>query len=387
MIERDKKVASSIGVVCGRCNTAFYFKTLTRDFNLKKTCQICDKETENGVLIEDFVNSLVRNVRNHYYHSDNSSYGLHLSDVLKRFTYNNDSFIEKLAPLVCEEDSFFDAHRKYIDYVDDQFIKECIKGSQELWDKIAYELKHQKRFSNSFAVDTFQNIISLCRMEIMDIDGNPVILNRALTIQVEDSEVFRARVLKDEDSKKLISENPEKQLNAPPEKFSQNNRMSPSGISFLYAAANRHTAISEVHPFAGDEVAIGTFNLEKDMHFFDFTLLSSFDVPQADLLTKPLKDKFFKLQFLIKYLHDLIAKPFRSSDISYIETQVFAEVIRNHHHKYDGIIFNSTQTKNKNFVIFGRVDEVTNNKTYDVKFNKKTGVEFYRIKSVSVETD
>lgn len=386
MINRDKKIASSIGVVCESCNTAFYFSTLTRDFKLKKTCLICENETEKGAIIEDFVNSLVRNIPNHYYFNGNNSSGLPLSEVLKRFTYKNDSFIEKLTRLVCEESTFFNVHRKYNDYVDDKFTDKCIIEAKELWNKIAYELKHQKRFSNNFAVETFQNIISMCRIKGKDIDGKSIDVYRALTIQVEDSEIFRARVLKNEDSKKVISEHPEKQLNAPPEKFSQNNRMSPSGISFFYAAADRHTAISEVHPFAGDEVAVGTFNLKKDMHFFDFTTLNNFDVPQADLLTKPLKDKFYKLQYIIKFLHDLIAKPFRSTDTSYIETQVFAEVIRNHHHKYDGIIFYSTQTKNRNFVIFGRIEEQTKNKTYDVEFNKNKGVEFHKVKSVSVVT-
>lgn len=385
--EREEKVVNSVGVVCKKCNTAFYFKTLSKPFNMNKRCLICDNESEEGILVEDFVNSLARNVKNHYYHSDNNKNGVPLREVLERFTFKNASFIEKLIPLLCEESNFFRVEKNYVDYVDDKFIDECIKEAKNTWETIAYELKHSQRFSNNKAVDLFKNIISMCVIEIKDIDGNPLKLNRASTIQVEGSEIFRARVLKDEDSKKVISQCPENQLDAPPEKLSKNNRMSPSGISFFYAAENIHTAISEVHPFAGDEVAIGSFKIMKDMHFFDFTSLSGFDVPQADLLTNPRQHNFFQLQFIIKFLHSLIARPFRSTDTSYIETQVFAEVIRNHHHKYDGIIFNSTQTKNRNFVIFGRIEEQTKNKTYDVEFNMNKGVEFHKVKSVSLETE
>lgn len=404
--EREKNVATSLGVVCSSCNTAYVFNLKQGSFYQQKTCLICKKEKENGILIEEFEFSLSGHMKHHYVHAENNDSGLPLKEILKRFTYDSEEFLEQLSVYMCSKNLFFDENQRYIDIVDDEFKIVCVKESKEKWERIATELKHYKRFSHLEAVQHFQNLISACKgnleKEKLDSDNldskdqntdqredvyhEETELNNALTILKKGTEIYRARIVKDADEREKIISDSEKQLGAPPEKNSQNNRMSPSGISFLYAAESSDTAIAEVHPYKGDEVAVGTFVLDKDLRFFDFSLLPNTYLSPPNLLTHPKTDMLYRDRHIIKFLQDLIAKPFRATDTSYIETQVFAEVIRNHHHKYDGLIFNSTQTDNKNIIIFGDINEVTNDKSYCVSLNIHASVDFYEILGIQVSS-
>ncbi|WP_157982886.1 RES family NAD+ phosphorylase [Pantoea ananatis] len=403
---REKKVATSLGVVCSSCNTAYVFNLKKESFIQKKTCLICKKEKEDGILVEDFEFSLSGHMRHHYVHAKNNDSGLPLKEILKRFTYDSEDFLVRLSAYMCSKDVFFDESKHYIDIVDDEFIRVCVKESKNKWERIATELKHYKRFSHLEAVQHFGNLISGCKgnLEKEKIDSDNLdskdqileqcedvyheetALNNALTILKKGTKIYRARIVKDADEREKIISDSEKQLGAPPEKNSQNNRMSPSGISFLYAAESPDTAIAEVHPYKGDEVAVGTFVLDKDLRFFDFSLLPNTYLSPPNLLTHPKTDMFYRDRHIIKFLQDLIAKPFRATDTSYIETQVFAEVIRNHHHKYDGLIFKSTQTDNKNIIIFGDINEVTNDKSYSVSLNIHSTVDFYEILGIQVSS-
>ncbi|WP_265434603.1 hypothetical protein [Aeromonas salmonicida] len=108
--EQDRvAIESSVGVICSRCNTsAYYFNKKNRDFNTTKKCIICMKDTETGILLEDFLFTLKGHVSDHYEICDSEdSSSVSLKVILKIFTYDHDCVISKLEELLCKEDMAF----------------------------------------------------------------------------------------------------------------------------------------------------------------------------------------------------------------------------------------------------------------------------------------
>lgn len=218
-------------------------------------------------------------------------------------------------------------------------------------------------------------------------------INQALTILQKGEVLYRGRIARTDEQKNAFLSDPVKELSAPPNHLATNSRMSPPGIAFLYTADDTETAIAELHPFVGDTVAIGQFFTTRELRFFDFTRLDDFAHADAHILEKPATDYTFKNRYLLNTLHQLIARPLRANDTSYIETQVFAEVIRGYQgEKYDGIIFGSTQRPGgRNYVIFGDIANAEDlngkNKEYHVEFHHEIGVKLYKVAKIRAQAE
>ncbi|MFA0730354.1 RES family NAD+ phosphorylase, partial [Vibrio sp. 10N.222.48.A4] len=138
--------------------------------------------------------------------------------------------------------------------------------------------------------------------------------------------------------------------------------------------------------YVGDTIAVGSFITKKTLTFFDFTLLDSAKLKSASILTSPKQDKFYQHGYLLNTLHELISKPFRATSLNYIQTQMFAETIRNYDNgMFDGIIFKSSQLEGGiNYVIFGDETEGDSDSIeYNVEFDTQTGVEFYQVEAMT----
>jgi len=132
---------------------------------------------------------------------------------------------------------------------------------------------------------------------------------------------FRARVCRRD--QKLHHDD----LTAPPAELSSHGRMSPIGVSYFYAAGTPETAISELRPHIGQQVAVAHFDLNEPLLVLDLAKerhrKSIFD-PSRDE-----KPGDFVCDFL-RTIGDLIAKPIppEESSTDYVPTQVFCEMIR-----------------------------------------------------------
>lgn len=398
---RQKEVEKSVGFICTDCNqTAYYFKTKNVRLHSKKTCLICSKENENGIILEDFRYTLSRHVKNHYKLTKNdASPTISLKDVLKRFTYDNEQVLENLANLLCQENgNFFQIDGLYKSTVDEVFIKECKAEAIEKWNKFAKELKHSRRYHHTEAYQFYESLIDACVYKIEENENDksgssePNRFNSALTKIKKDTVFYRGRLVKNDNEKRIISSNPETELSAPPEYLASNSRMSPSGIPFMYTADKPETAIAEIHPYVNDIIAIGTFVSTKELNFFDFTLLNKLLHNDYNILENPNDDNNIKNRYLLDSLHEIISRPLRATDTSYIETQMFAEAIRHYKNSFfDGIIFGSSQLDGGlNYVLFGESleDGDSNNpiKQYPVKLNSKQEIEFYRVLKMEAST-
>ncbi|MCG7541860.1 RES family NAD+ phosphorylase [Pseudoalteromonas sp. OF7H-1] len=387
---RKEKIKKSIGFICKKCNsTALYFKTNNKDYNnLEQNCVICSKKSTKGLILEDFIFTLDRNIPNHYELVEkNTSDSIPLEDVVSRFTYNNKEFTTKISNLLCDKTpEFFKAEGRYKETVDDETIEKYKEESKTEWHEISNDVKHNRRFTNKKAIQFYEGLINNCFLSIDENDEN---FNSALTKIDKGVSFFRGRIVKDDSQKDTFRKNPKKELGAPPENLSASNRMSPSGISFLYTAGDYETAIAELRPYVGDTIAIGEFVSTKKLNFFDFTLLETIKIKKFNILEDPKNEKNIRNRYLLNELHKFVSKPVRPTDVTYIDLQILSETIRNYQEgMFDGIIFESSQRAGGlNYVIFGDYDEKENAKDYYVSLDSDSNVNFYKVREILTKTE
>ncbi len=148
----------------------------------------------------------------------------------------------------------------------------------------------------------------------------------------------------------------------PREKIAKEGRVNPKGISFLYLASDRDTAISEVRPWVGQKITVAKFNALQELNLIDFTkaelsvsehwrLSFPFAMNSGSLQQQTIS-KEEKSQLIWHEINEAFSKPIELTDTiaEYAPTQLIAEFIKNK--GFDGLIFKSSVGKGKNIVIF-----------------------------------
>lgn len=133
------------------------------------------------------------------------------------------------------------------------------------------------------------------------------------------------------------------EIGAPPPHIATSGRINRAGVSFLYCATEKYTAISEVRPHPGDRVSLAKILLNSDTKVFDLSstqLLAFFENDEK-------LDKFKPLNTLGFLINETISP---SERIRYSITQLIADCIRQL--GFEGIAFNSTVGDGKNIVLF-----------------------------------
>lgn len=139
------------------------------------------------------------------------------------------------------------------------------------------------------------------------------------------------------------------QIGAPPPYLASFGRINRAGVSFLYCASDKYTAISEIRPHPGDFVSIGKFIFNKDCLIFDLTEIQflSFYICDEKL------DGFKQLNTLTELLQKVIPPSERQA---YNITQLIADCIRKL--DFDGILFPSSVGQGDNLVLFNPTNMV-----------------------------
>lgn len=145
------------------------------------------------------------------------------------------------------------------------------------------------------------------------------------------------------------------ELTAPPKECAKNNRMNPKGISMFYGSFDKNTPIREIYNYLvnkNTKIYLGEFATTKELYVIDLC-----SVPVPDFWMGE-NDDWQKYAFLRDF-HNEISKPInpKDEDLDYIPTQVFSEYLRyiqktDDGKAYDGIIYKSSLTGNKNLVLF-----------------------------------
>lgn len=141
-----------------------------------------------------------------------------------------------------------------------------------------------------------------------------------------------------------------KDITAPPVKAAKANRLSPVGISMFYGSYDKETPYAEVKNYSDKPLFYtGRFHTIKDLTVVDLSSLkASFWMPS----------NWQETLFLIHF-HREISKPLKKDDteVEYVPSQIFTEYLRylckNSLGKpYDGIIYRSALTSEKNVALF-----------------------------------
>lgn len=176
----------------------------------------------------------------------------------------------------------------------------------------------------------------------------------ALTTIHSGEELFRARVGYKEKKRNLsfgfeteyhYGPYKDSDIGAPPPFLAANGRVNRSGVSFLYCATDKHTAISEVRPHPGDHVSIAKFRTTSDISIFDLSNSKLIYFFESDKLL----DRYKPFNTLGILMNKTIPPSERTS---YSITQLIADCIRQI--GFDGILFNSTVGNGKNIVLFNQ---------------------------------
>jgi hypothetical protein len=166
--------------------------------------------------------------------------------------------------------------------------------------------------------------------------------------------IYRARLLDDGFTETQLNQNPAKELGAPPKEKARAGRMSVEYIPAFYGAFSEETAVAEIRPGIGDQVAVGEFELLKQLRVFDFTAFSR-------SRGEAWKESYAHTRYdFITQMQDEISKPILPFERQreYIATQIVAEYLREYFN-CDAIIYQSSMHKsdkddNRNIVILNR---------------------------------
>lgn len=218
-------------------------------------------------------------------------------------------------------------------------LKFSTDNYKDSWKNLCSELKHTNRFF--LKNEIYKKIFS------QKVGDEQSILYSILeqlehTVLTQD-EFYRARIA---DHALTAAE-----MGAPPSQLTTAGRANPKGISYVYVADNEDTCVSEVRPYKGSDIYVSTFKSNVERRVIDLT------EPRTLFSVIPFSEsQYGEVLSIIDLLESfskelsIPVKP-HLSELDYIPTQFLCEYIKSLG-PYDGIIFNSSFGKGKNYVFF-----------------------------------
>lgn len=155
-----------------------------------------------------------------------------------------------------------------------------------------------------------------------------------------------------------------KHITAPPVSAAKTNRLSPVGISIFYGSFDKDTPYKETKHYETkprDCYYLGSFHTKRELSVVDLTTL------ECDFWM----EDFWQETLFLKRFHKEITKAIKPEDeeVEYIPSQIFTEYLRyicknKDSGAYDGIIYSSSLTKERNVALF--YDNTTSEKILDL---------------------
>lgn len=232
------------------------------------------------------------------------------------------------------------------------------QGFHHTWRAFCDEIKSRARFFSVTAEDMLDDIFG--NLDSLETRGGETVV-RHVDSNVEDRSVWRARKAESQEELKGILKAPASEIGPPPTEYAGDGRMNAKGISVFYGAFDQATCVAEIRPPVGSYVAMGRFELVRDVRLLDMDLLanvhdwgSHFDPDYAEHKARAA---------FLKFLVDEISRPILPGDeaFEYLPTQAVAEYLANRvNPRLDGIIFRSSQTGSagRNLVLFNHASFV-----------------------------
>lgn len=229
---------------------------------------------------------------------------------------------------------------------------------QQEWETFETSLKSENRYFNHRGAKHLIEIFS--GLELMEtFEKRPIVV--MIGGEKMPNNIFRARVFQSDQKLSDALKRPELHLGPPPSVFANNGRMNAHGISVFYGAEDEDTALAEVRPAVGSQVAVGNFKIVRELKMLDLMALreikldgSIFDPTYARELAKV---------FFLGELSQKLTRPIMPDDeiFEYLPTQAIADFLATEPlFNFDGIIFPSAQVQgiHANVVLFNKASRV-----------------------------
>jgi hypothetical protein len=249
----------------------------------------------------------------------------------------------------------------YNDSLNYERISEAEKRSDEEWREHWYENRITYQWQDFCAIVQYERRFFQTKELLDQLFGDPAEYDQGAIKPVyfleAGTKLYRARLLDNQFTDDVLRANPARELGAPPKEKARAGRMNVEYIPAFYGAFCEETAIAEIRPGIGDEVAVGEFVLARDLKVFDFTAFSrARGVAWKDLVTHT------RYEFITQ-MQDEISKPISplAMQREYIATQIVAEYLREYF-ACDAVIYKSSMHRdekkdNRNIVILNRGEE------------------------------
>jgi hypothetical protein len=255
------------------------------------------------------------------------------------------------------DESFYDDTLNY------ERIMEVQKREQEHYDDYWYENRFSFQWRDFCKKVQYENRFFKVK-EILDkLFGKPSEYQSGkinpLYMLNAGQKIYRARALDESFTDQALSENPAKELGAPPKDRTRAGRMNVEYIPAFYGAFNDQIAVSELRPGIGERIAIGKFVLERDIKVFDFTCFST-KTPD-DPMNNYAHTRF---EFIMQMESEISLRiPPYEKQRQYIPTQIVSEYLKIYF-GCEAVIYRSSVTndkakENRNIVVLPRADSFT----------------------------
>lgn len=147
----------------------------------------------------------------------------------------------------------------------------------------------------------------------------------------------------------------DEEILAPPKGKASAGRCNPEGVSYLYLADDKYTAIAEVKPNKGDIVTVAEIETDE-LWWFNLSLYATDDEKVKEVTR--INDE--ELIDLIKIINDDFKTVVTYEDkLSYLPLQYITEYVKSKSKiqsdkkvKIDGLMYNSTLGNGTNYVLF-----------------------------------
>lgn len=243
----------------------------------------------------------------------------------------------------------------------------------------AREYKRSDFLTNKVVVAVYEKLNDFfpnLKLQIEDVKSDAVlnILSIAINGNVNRLEELRRGIIDVLNEEKPFWGFDEKNCDAPPNKYATAGRANSLGISFLYAATDKKTAIMEMRPQIGQHFNVCKIETTKDIRIFDFTYMSS-----------ELKEDEYVKSGDLYVISKEFSRPNYGNTDDYVPTQYLCEYLREK--GFEGIRYKSAVSPDGiNLIIFDtnsedRAYKIVESSVYavnniDIKFGQILPVEF-----------
>lgn len=248
------------------------------------------------------------------------------------------------------------------DFLDDNDLSIVIKGSYSQgedsrvnieWKKFKYLSKHYNRYFDINKNYSREAYLLTVKEYLPEYEND---VNIGTTF-------YRARSAA---GVNLYSDDIESEISPAPPQYATTNRMSPSGIAYLYLSDVMTSTFAEIRVNEEESsYIVGEFRAKKNLRIIDFTKEVKFEknvfceeYSENDNWISDFFDNF------IQELSTPIDKEKKDCSYEYIATQVLAEYIR--FLGYEGIKFSSTVAEGSTYVFFCSTDCIQNEDIFEV---------------------